>query len=57
MKWFEIIEDCGDGTFIVLRFKTKKEASVYSRTRTEYCSDIEEVNTDSSDFFYNSEYK
>ena len=56
MKWFEIIEDCGDGTFTVLRFKTKKEASVYRRTRTEYCSDIEEVNTDSSDFFYNPEY-
>ena len=52
MKWFEIVEDCGDGSSTVRRFRTKEEAEKYESDNEEWCySGIYEVDTESEWFF------
>ena len=52
MKWFEVVEDLGDGTSVTRRFRTKEEAEKYVAMNEEWCySGIDEVDTESSWFF------
>ena len=52
MKWFEIVEDGGDGSSCVHRFRTKEEAEVYLEENEEWCRDgVDRVDTESSYFF------
>lgn len=52
MKWFEIVEDCGDGSSRIRRFRTKEEAEKYESDNEEWCySGIDEVDTESEWFF------
>jgi len=37
MKWYEFQDDCGDGTYVMRRFKTKEEADE-ARELMENCS-------------------
>jgi hypothetical protein len=52
MKWFEVIEDLGDGSNATRRFKTEAEAIRYVEINEEWCYDgYDQVDTDSSQFF------
>ena len=54
MKWFEIVEDCGDGSSTIRRFRTKEEAEKYESDNEEWCySGIDEVDTESEWFLIN----
>lgn len=59
MKWWEFQDDCGDGTYRMLRFRTKEEAYA-AREKAEKCpyftcdgdgSPVIERDTDSPYFF------
>ena len=59
MKWWEFQDDCGDGTYRMLRFRTKEEAE-QAREKAENCpyfqcdgdgSPVMEVDTESKYFF------
>lgn len=66
MKWFECIEDLGDGTTATRRFKTKESANKWLIDRFEEgfgeyeefgcypLGDLEEADTDSK-YFWNGE--
>jgi hypothetical protein len=61
MKWYELIEDLGDGASSVRRFKTEEEALNYEKINTDWCysgcySGVEEVDTDSKYFYWKEEY-
>lgn len=52
MKWFELVEDLGDGSSTTRRFRTQEEAEKYESMNEEWCySGIDEVDTDSPYFF------
>lgn len=52
MKWFEVVEDLGDGTSATRRFRTKEEAEKHVSMNEEWCySGIDEVDTESPWFF------
>lgn len=60
MKWYEVSDDCGDGTTRQVRFRTRKEAQAW-RDKMEddeffQCdgdgSPVVEVDTDSKYFFH-----
>lgn len=53
MKWFEVVEDCGDGSSVTRRFRTEEEANKYADMHEEWCySGVDEVDTESPYFFY-----
>jgi hypothetical protein len=63
MKWYEVADDCGDGTTCRRRFKTREEAQAW-RDKMEDCewfqqdgdgSPVEEVDTESEYFFHDPE--
>lgn len=52
MKWYEVIEDLGDGSSATRRFRTEQEAEYYVDTDDEWCRDgYECVDTDSTYFW------
>lgn len=52
MKWYEVIEDCGDGSNVTRRFRTEEEAKRYVELNEEWCYDgYDEVDTDSTYFW------
>jgi hypothetical protein len=63
MKWFEVIEDLGDGSTATRRFKSKKSAQAWLDSKIEKgfgeyeefgcypLGDLEEVNTESAYFW------
>jgi len=52
MKWFEVVEDLGDGSSTTRRFRTKEEAGIYVDRHEEWCySGVDEVDTESKWFF------
>lgn len=59
MKWYEILEDFGDGSSGIRRFKTEESARNWLTTRVDYPGEedcypygpIEEVDTDSKYFW------
>lgn len=60
MKWYEVADDCGDGTTRRVRFRTREGAQTW-RDKMEndpnFLSDgdgspVEEIDTDSPYFFY-----
>lgn len=56
MKWFEVVEDLGDGSSTTRRFRTYAEAEKYEAANLDYCySGINAVDTDSPSFFYSIE--
>ena len=56
MKWFEVIEDLGDGSSATRRFRTKEDAELHIERNENYCySGYNEVDTDSKFFFYDYE--
>jgi hypothetical protein len=63
MKWYEVADDCGDGTSVQRRFRTREEAQAW-RDKMENDknfqqdgdgSPVTEVDTDSKWFFYNDD--
>lgn len=53
MKWYEVVEDLGDGDTNVLRFSTEEKARLYMEANEEWCyyeSNPRFVDTDSVDF-------
>lgn len=53
MKWYEVVEDLGDGSSATYRFKTEEEAELYESKNFEWChSGVAEVDTDSPYFFH-----
>lgn len=56
MKWYEVVEDLGDGSSATRRFETYSEAERYEERNDQYCySGISEVDTE-SDWFYHKVY-
>lgn len=59
MKWFEFIEDLGDGSNTVRRFRTKEAAQAYAEREVFEFEDwdcypvgpLEEVDTENGHFF------
>lgn len=52
MKWFEVVEDLGDGSSTSRRFRTIEEAEKYESLNQNWCySGIKKVDTESSYFF------
>lgn len=54
MQWYELIEDCGDGSCATRRYKTKEEAQAYIDNEENYYQgdgDISLVDTDSPYFW------
>lgn len=52
MKWFELVEDLGDGSNATRRFRTYEEAKAYESKYEDYCySGIDEVDTESKYFY------
>ncbi len=52
MIWYEVIEDMGDGSTVVRRFKTEAEASLYVEKNQDWCYDgYSEVDTESPYFW------
>lgn len=52
MKWYEVVEDCGDGSSAVRRFRSEEEAQMYVENNP-HC-DVDgfyEMDTDSPYFF------
>lgn len=63
MKWYEVTEDCGDGTARQVRFRTREAAQRWRDKQEElpyWISDgdgspVEEVNTESAYFFHDED--
>lgn len=56
MKWFEVIEDLGDGSSAIRRFRTEEGAELHIARNEDYCyNGYKEVDTDSKFFFYDCE--
>lgn len=52
MKWYEVVEDGGDGENIIRRFRTLEEACKYVEENEEWCyQGYELVDTESEYFF------
>lgn len=52
MKWFEVVEDFGDGSSGTRRFQTKEAAEAYADRNPDYCySGVREVDTESKYFY------
>ena len=55
MIWYEVIEDLGDGSCAVRRFKTWEEADFYLEENIDYCpSGYDTVDTDSNYFWHSN---
>lgn len=52
MIYYEVVEDMGDGSNAVRKFKTAEEANLYCNLNEEWCYDgYDVVDTDSPNFF------
>jgi len=56
MKFYEVVEDLGDGSSAIRRFKTSQEADTYCKENGEWFYNgyhgYREVDTESENFFY-----
>ncbi len=53
MIWYEVIEDLGDGSSRVLRFRTEEKAEAFQKNNEEWCySGVTKQNTEQPYFFY-----
>jgi hypothetical protein len=53
MKWFEVVEELGDGYYALRRFKTKEAAEAYVDKNEEWCQNgFYEVDTESKYFYF-----
>ncbi len=52
MKWYEVVEDLGDGSSATRRFRSREAAEAYAYENQEWCySGVDEVDTESEHFF------